>query len=152
MTGFGVERLIEPLALDKMRGALGRRQFGAAQVLIDLEQFGFIVAQIVVDLGADDLMPALARRFEPVKAGHQFVTGAAPPNRDRLQHASRRNGFDEPVHDLGPELAQALRWHGDGVDVDAANRARAPGRGRTVRYCSSLTFSSQSTFFPLSVS
>src|SRR6476620_6048806 len=61
-----------------MRGALGRRQFGAAQVLIDLEQFGFIVAQIVVDLGADDLMPALARRFEPVKAGHQFVTGAAP--------------------------------------------------------------------------
>ena len=52
---------------------------GAAEVFVDPEQFGFVVAQVVVDLGADRLMPALARRFEPVKAGHQFVTGAAPP-------------------------------------------------------------------------
>jgi len=45
-----------------MRGALGGRQFGAAEVFVDLEQFGFVVAQVVVDLGADRLMPALARR------------------------------------------------------------------------------------------
>ena len=39
MAGFGVERLIEALALDEMRGALGGRQFGAAEVFVDLEQF-----------------------------------------------------------------------------------------------------------------
>jgi hypothetical protein len=40
VAGFGVERLIEALALDEMRGALGGRQFGAAEVFVDLEQFG----------------------------------------------------------------------------------------------------------------
>ena len=31
VASFGVERLIEALALDEMRGALGGRQFGAAE-------------------------------------------------------------------------------------------------------------------------
>ena len=63
------------------RSPVGGRQFGPAQVFIDLNQRGLIVTGGgVADFGTDGFVPALARRFETMKARDQFITGAAPPN------------------------------------------------------------------------
>ena len=52
-----------------------------------------------MDLGADGLVTAVPRRFEPMATSDQLITCATPPDDDRFQQASRRNGFDEPVDD-----------------------------------------------------
>jgi hypothetical protein len=48
--------------------------------------------EAVVDLGADGLVTAVPRRFEPMATSDQLITCATPPDDDRFQQASCRNG------------------------------------------------------------
>ena len=81
MPDLRVKPLEKPLALGIMCGTFGGRQFGPAQVFINLNQRGLIVTGGgVADFGTDGFVPALARRFETMKARDQFIAGAAPPN------------------------------------------------------------------------
>ena len=68
MPDLRVKPLEKPLALGIMCGTFGGRQFGPAQVFIDLNQRGLIVTGGgVADFGTDGFVPALARRFETMK-------------------------------------------------------------------------------------
>jgi hypothetical protein len=46
--------------------ALGVAEVGPDKVFVDLNEFGFVVTEAVVDLGADGLVTAVPRRFEPM--------------------------------------------------------------------------------------
>ena len=41
-------------------------EVGPDKVFVDLNEFGFVVTEAVVDLGADGLVTAVPRRFEPM--------------------------------------------------------------------------------------
>ena len=49
-----------------MQYALGVAEVGPDKVFVDLNEFGFVVTEAVVDLGADGLVTAVPRRFEPM--------------------------------------------------------------------------------------
>ena len=60
-----------------MRGALGRREVGTDQVLVDLDELRAIGIGAVEDHGRDGLVSELAHRFEPVAAGNEDMGAVA---------------------------------------------------------------------------
>jgi hypothetical protein len=59
-----MQLLVEFLPASDVQYALGVAEVGPDKVFVDLNEFGFVVTEADVDLGADGLVTAVPRRFE----------------------------------------------------------------------------------------
>lgn len=132
---------MDALSLGGEDGVLGRRQLGALQVLVDLGEAGIVLVGIGgQDAGRDDLPVQRAGRLKAVPTGDQMKAGCGRSQDDRLLESALLHGIRKRRDGVRANLAQAIRQHSDGGEVNVVRGDRAviggaPGHGRTPCRC-----------------
>jgi hypothetical protein len=111
---LGVELLVQLFALADMDSALGGGEFGADQVLVDLNQLGLICVDVVENDAVDHLPVEFLRRLEPVNSGDRVVAAVLlGTHNDGLEQALIGHGLGEGRHVLVAKRPPAVLRDGN---------------------------------------